>query len=428
MTKTLHFNLLFLLSIIFSCTVSAQSLSYAKEIVKSLSSEEFKGRGYVEKGDKIAAEFIREEFKKLGLKSYSKDYYQKFNLSVNTFPKAIELETNGQRLKAGYDFLVTPGSPSISGTFDVINLSVEDILSDEKLGSKLSTSRGKFLVIENVAGYELEEAEFNRIDEVTRFLKYHPNNPAVGTLELTSEKLTWNGAQNQHPKPSFTIIEDSLEATISTIQVNLKPKLETEYKTQNVIGYLEGVSSDSLIIIMAHYDHFGKLGNALFPGANDNASGTAMMLSIAKHFSQNKPQFDIVFIAFGGEELGLLGSKYFVENPMFDLSKVKFLLNFDLAGTGDEGIQVVNGSVYRDQFDVLTSINEEKELLPQVKIRGKACNSDHCYFDEAGVPGFYIYTLGGIRAYHDVYDKFETLPFTEFEDYFSLMVEFLERI
>lgn len=428
MTKTLLFSLFFLLNLFFVVELVAQTLPYAKEVVKTLSSEEFKGRGYVEKGDKIAAEFIRDEFKEFGLKSYSKDYFQTFDLSVNTFPKAIELEVNGKRLKTGYDFLVTPGSPSISGSFDVIHLTVEDILSDEKLGLKLRSSSGKFLIVENMAGYELEEAEFKRIDEVTRFLKYHPNNPAVGTILLTSEKLTWNGSQTQHPKPSFTITEDSLIAPISSFKVNLKSKLEGKYKTQNVIGFLEGEHSDSLIVIMAHYDHFGKMGNAIFPGANDNASGTAMMLSLAKHFSENKPQFNIAFIAFGGEELGLLGSKYFVENPLFDLSKVKFLLNFDLAGTGDEGIQVVNGSVYRNQFDLLTSINEEQELLPQVKIRGKACNSDHCFFDEAGVPGFYIYTLGGIRAYHDVYDKYETLPFTEFEDYFSLMVEFLERM
>ncbi|GAB5409005.1 MAG: hypothetical protein BalsKO_13700 [Balneolaceae bacterium] len=210
--------------------------------------------------------------------------------------------------------------------------------------------------------------------------------------------------------------------------MELKSKLESTYKTQNVIGYLNGENNDSTIVIMAHYDHFGKMGNALFPGANDNASGTAMILSLAKHFSENKPRYTTIFIAFGGEELGLLGSKFFVENPLFDLSKVKFLMNFDLAGTGDDGIQVVNGSVYRDQFDRLTSINDEQNLLPQVKIRGKACNSDHCFFDEAGVPGFYIYTLGGTRAYHDVYDRFETLPFTEFEDYFRLMVEFIYEL
>jgi Zn-dependent M28 family amino/carboxypeptidase len=131
-------------------------------------------------------------------------------------------------------------------------------------------------------------------------------------------------------------------------------------------------------------------------------------------------------LAFGGEEIGLLGSKYFIEHPTFDLEKIKFYLNFDLAGTGDEGIQVVNGSVFRSQFNRMRELNAADDLLPDVKIRGAACNSDHCVFHEKNIPGFYIYTLGGIRAYHDIYDRAETLPFTEFEDYFELVVKFIE--
>jgi Zn-dependent M28 family amino/carboxypeptidase len=133
-------------------------------------------------------------------------------------------------------------------------------------------------------------------------------------------------------------------------------------------------------------------------------------------------------MAMGGEELGLLGAKHFVENPLFKLETIKFLLNFDISGTGDDGIQVVNGSVYQNQFDRLTKINQEQDLLFQVKIRGQACNSDHCMFDAKNVPCFYIYTLGGIQAYHDVYDKAETLPLTEFEDYFKLMVAFINSL
>ncbi len=408
--------------------VEAQTLPYAKNVVQTLSSEEFKGRGYVEKGDKIAAEFIRDEFKKFGLKTYSKNYYQKFDLSVHTFPKKIEFMVDGQKLQSGNDFLVTPGSPSVKGTFETVTLSLEDIFSDEKLGQKLRSSVGKFVVVESYDKADYSKEELERIQGVIGFLKYHQNNPASGTIELTKEKLTWNGSQVEYSKPSFTVFEDSTNVPITQLNIDLSTKLEKNYSTQNIIGYLEGENTDSLIVIMAHYDHFGKMGESIFPGANDNASGTAMMLSLAKYYSENKPKYNTAFIAFGGEELGLLGSKYFVENPLFDLSKIKFLLNFDLAGTGDEGIQVVNGSVYRDKFDMLTFINEEQSLLPQVKIRGKACNSDHCFFDEAGVPGFYIYTLGGIRAYHDVFDKYETLPFTEFEDYYTLMMEFLEKI
>ncbi len=428
MMRMLRFSIFFLFCFFFLNEAKAQVLPYAKEVVQTLSSEEFKGRGYVEKGDKIAAEFIRDEFKKFGLLSYTKDYFQKFEASVNTFPNKIKLEVNGQKLQTGYDFVVTPGSPSIKGTYDVVRLSIDEIMSDELLGTKLRSSGNKFIAVDSYSEEDFTKEELERIQGVIGFLKYNQSNPAAGTIELTSEKLTWHGAQQQYAKPAFIVLADSVDTPITEIKVNLKTKLEKKYKTQNVVGYLEGENQDSLIVIIAHYDHFGKMGSALFPGANDNASGTAMLLSLAKHFSKNKAPFNMAFIAFGGEEIGLLGSKYFVEHPLFDLSKVKFLLNFDLAGTGDEGIQVVNGSVYRNQFDRLVEINENQNLLPQVKIRGTACNSDHCAFNEVGVPGFYIYTLGGIRAYHDVYDRYETLPFTEFEDYYTLMVEFLNQL
>jgi aminopeptidase YwaD len=130
-------------------------------------------------------------------------------------------------------------------------------------------------------------------------------------------------------------------------------------------------------------------------------------------------------MAFGAEEMGLLGSKFFVENPLFPLSTIKFLINLDIAGTGDEGITVVNGSIYKKEFDLLFSINDEHNYLPQVKSRGEACNSDHCLFHLNNVPSFFIYTLGGIKAYHDVFDIPETLPLTKYKEYFKLLNSFV---
>ena len=417
-----------ILILLLSQDLHSQVLPYAKEVVKTLSSEEFKGRGYVEDGDKIAADFIAGEFKKFGLKPFGENYLQEFQFHVNTFPGTTSLKLGEQSLDPGMDFLVLSGSPSVSGSFETVFLSNEEILDQQVLLEKLRSSVGKFVIVDTLNREAYSQEQLEIIDQVYGFLKYHPNNPASGSIFLSNEKLTWNGAQMQFPKPSFTVIADSISWDFESLEVQLTAKLEENYTTQNVIGHLEGEESDSLIVIMAHYDHFGKMGSALFPGANDNATGTAMMLSLARYFSENKPKYSVAFLAFGAEEIGLIGSKYFVENPLFDLSSIKFLLNFDLAGTGDEGIQVVNGSVYREEFDMLTNINEEQELLPQVKIRGAACNSDHCFFSEKGIPGFYIYTLGGIRAYHDVYDRYETLPFTEFEDYFTLMVEFIEGL
>lgn len=423
-------NFLFLLVFCFtSFEGNAQAIDYARQVVNTLASDEFKGRGYVGNGDKLAAEYIRGEFQKFGLKSFENNFYQEFETSVNTFPNPIKVLVNGTELSAGKDFLVEPGSGSLKGKYDIINVTANEILDNAKFVTKLRVSSGAFIIVQPFDKSKFSKEQNDQINSVIQFLKYHPQNPAKGTVILTNEKLTWSGSVQEFSKPTLIIQKDSLSAPIKTLEVDISNEYIKDYKTQNVIGYVEGESSDSTITFIAHYDHLGMLGtDAIFNGANDNASGTAMLLSLAKYYSKNKPAFNTVFIAFGAEELGLIGSKYFIENPLLDLSKIKFLLNFDLAGTGDEGIQVVNGSVYRDKFDLLTSINKQHDLVPDVKIRGAACNSDHCMFDQKDVPSFYIYTRGGIQAYHDIYDRPETLPFTEFEDYFELITEFINQL
>jgi Zn-dependent M28 family amino/carboxypeptidase len=167
-----------------------------------------------------------------------------------------------------------------------------------------------------------------------------------------------------------------------------------------------------------------------FPGANDNASGVAMMLDLARHFSapENKPECSIAFIAFTGEELGLLGSKHYTGHPLFALGKIKVMVNMDIVGTGDEGITVVNGSVFQGEFDRLVALNDSLDLLPEIKPRGNAANSDHHWFSENGVKAFFIYTRGGISAYHDIYDRPETLPLTEYEDLWRLLVALVDEL
>ena len=129
-------------------------------------------------------------------------------------------------------------------------------------------------------------------------------------------------------------------------------------------------------------------------------------------------------MAFGAEEAGIIGSNYFTKHPLFPLENINFLINMDIMGTGDEGIKVVNGSVLKEEFELLQSINDQNKYIPAVKKRGAAANSDHYWFSQKGVPAFFIYTLGGIKAYHDVHDKAETLPLTEFEDCFKLIRDF----
>jgi hypothetical protein len=100
----------------------------------------------------------------------------------------------------------------------------------------------------------------------------------------------------------------------------------------------------------------------------------------------------------------------------------------DLVGTGDEGITIVNGSLYEEDFIKIVALNEKHQLLPKVVKRGKAANSDHYFFSEKGVKAFFIYTMGGIKAYHDIYDRPETLPLTKYKELFKLLTLYVSEL
>ena len=89
---------------------------------------------------------------------------------------------------------------------------------------------------------------------------------------------------------------------------------------------------------------------------------------------------------------------------------------------------MVNATEFPKEFALMQQINKENNLLAAVNARGKAANSDHYFFTEKGVPAFFFYTQGGIKAYHDVFDKAATLPLNEHEDLFKLVVKFNERL
>jgi len=249
---------------------------------------------------------------------------------------------------------------------------------------------------------------------------------------VTHDKLTWGSSTSIGSRPFFILNTGNDLSVIESVEIEIESTFYQSYLTHNLIGMLPGkLYPDSFIVFTAHYDHLGCMGTeTCFPGANDNASGTAMLLSLARYYAleDNSPDYSLAFIALGAEELGLLGADFYTENPVFPLEQILFLINIDLAGNGEEGITVVNGSVYPAEFELLKNINETNYFLPQVKTRGSACNSDHCKFYEKSVPCFFIYTMGGSTAYHDIYDTPGSLPLTMFENYFLLLKSFTDSL
>jgi Zn-dependent M28 family amino/carboxypeptidase len=204
--------------------------------------------------------------------------------------------------------------------------------------------------------------------------------------------------------------------------------MNVNFQTQNIIAYIPG-KIDSFIVFSAHYDHLGILGQVYFPGANDNASGVAMVLSLAKHFANRKtpPKYNLAFILFSGEELGLLGSLYFVTHPTFDLNKIKLLVNLDMVGSGDQGITVVNAFNQKKAFQLLKQINSQLHLLPSVKPRKNAPDSDHYPFTLKKIPAIFIYTRGRYKQYHSIYDRPDSLYYDYFPKLEKLLYTFTEK-
>ncbi|MCX6258556.1 MAG: M28 family peptidase [Bacteroidia bacterium] len=420
---------LFTVFLLYVISSYAQDFDYARNVVNRLASPEFKGRGYVDNGVKTATDFLTGEFRKLKLEpvvngSYSLD----FSYPVNTFPGKMSVSIGTHELKPGIDYLVEASCPSVKGNFGIIAVRPADIDSEEKLSSVIEKAGDNFILLDDTHSKDETRETAEKTSEVIRFLKNSTDIRLKGLILCQAGKLTWTVSGFQSPRPVIILNKLPELKAGDKIKINIKSKLIKDFKTCDLCGHIKGSErQDSMLLITAHYDHLGMMGKeACFPGANDNASGVAMLLNLAEYYSAHQPKYTIIFVAFSGEEAGLLGSKAFVKNPPFDLKKIIFLVNFDIAGTGDEGIRVVNGSIFKNKFDLLARINNDDKLLPKVDIRGAACISDHCPFYESGVPCLYIYTQGGIKAYHDVYDRAETLPLTEFTNYCKLMIRFFD--
>lgn len=408
--------------------IYSQDTNYARVIVAKLSSPEMKGRGYVEQGNLLAAEYIASEYKRLDLLPLTKSYFQKFSFSVNTFPGKMTVNFDKNQLIPAVDYLIESSSPSLKGEFKIIKTDRKEIGDQDKFISILKNSQDKFVLIDNSDITGESKIQTKQIDDYISFIKYSPQLSTKGVIIYSKEKLNWECSTFQNIRPIIILDKNVDISSAQKISLDIESNFIKDYETQNVVGYIKGSEQpDSFIVIIAHYDHLGKMGkDTYFPGANDNASGVAMLLNIANYYSAKMPKYSMLFISLSAEEAGVMGAKYFVDNPLIELGKIKFLLNFDLAGTGEEGIRIVNGSVYRDKFDLISKLNSDNNFLPKVDIRGEACNSDHCMFYMKKVPCFYIYTQGGIKAYHDIYDKNETLPLTEFNDYYKLMIKFID--
>ncbi|RSK46204.1 M28 family metallopeptidase [Hymenobacter perfusus] len=401
-------------------SLQAQNMPRVRQTIATLASPAFHGRGYVSGGEQKAAQYLQRRFRQSGLQPLSPDFCQPFTLPINTFPGRAALQADGKALRPGFDFIAEAASGSGNLHGSVYELDTLIFSQSAAQTTFLATDLRQTVLV-------LRQRDNHKLSALPEPVQSHLAT-AASRITLVP-KLTATLAGQQLPQPRLEVLATVWPQHVQSVQLQLDARLQPAYQTQNIIGYLPGLAQpDSFVVVTAHYDHLGQLGkHTYFPGANDNASGTAMLLELAAHYArpENRLAYSVVFISFGAEEAGLLGSKYFTEHPLVPLDRIRFLLNLDLLGTGNEGATVVNGRVFARQFQQLQNLNTANHYLPSLAARGKGANSDHYYFSERGVPAFFLYTRGGIAAYHDIQDRAATLPLTAFTNTFCLLRDFL---
>ena len=401
-------------------------LEEAKRITQHLCSKELLGRGYVNHGDSLAARFIENEFSRIGLNYIQNQtsYFQSFAHNVVTFPGEMSVVLNTDTLVPGIDFMVDPNSGSSNEVWNYRILTIEELF-DVELKNRFLDSKRKIAVNINSCIIDIRQIKGDSLKKLNREIL-----PTLAqqlhVLVITDEKFTFSVGNEPYPY-SLVYVKGYTFNNISHVKTHIQSRFKENYLSTNIIGSIPAVKkTKKTIVITAHYDHLGKMGkNTFFPGANDNASGVAMLLELARHYSKNPTKYNLVFIAFAGEEAGLIGSSYFVQYPWIKLEDIHFLLNLDIMGSGEEGITVVNATKHPESFQKLVDINTQEKYVPQVKSRGPAANSDHYWFSERGVPAFFIYTMGPNKNYHDIFDTHENLSFSKFIPISELLKKFI---
>lgn len=189
----------------------------------------------------------------------------------------------------------------------------------------------------------------------------------------------------------------------------------TSYSGKNIIGYIPGKLKE-VLVISAHYDHLGKVGDSIYNGADDNASGIAALLQFAAYFSENKPNFTIVFAAFDAEEMGLRGAKAFVENPPIRLDQIKLNINMDMISHNDKNELYVCGTYKYPQLRrYVEDIKDEVKVKllpghddPNTGHDDWTNQSDQGAFNAKDIP-FLYFGVEDHKDYHQPSDTYENI-------------------
>ena len=466
----------------YAATITSEDLNKHLSI---LASDEYEGRETGKPGQKKAAEYIADFFSNLGLPAINNDsYYQKIAFTSESWQE-INLTINGDLKRHLWEYYSYPSTNIHTGKVQISEITflgygIEDGTYSDYKGVDV---KGKAILI--YGGEPVSKKGISQItgtDELSEWsldwrkkirLAREKGASIVFVIDrdfkknaAEARKLILNSSlelgAGEQPEDNYVnniflsaklakqLMGDAYKSVIKNrnkMQKKGKSKavslpvavevVQKKYKRQilgeNVLGYIEGSDEqlkDELVIVTAHFDHLGKRGDAIYNGADDNGSGTSTVLEITEAFAKakeegNGPRRSVLCMLVSGEEKGLLGSKYYVENPIFALDQTIANINIDMVGRVDEKHKNNPDYIYVIGSDRLSTelheINEnvnKEHLGLELDYTYNAesdpnryyYRSDHYNFAERGIPAVFYFN-GTHKDYHRTTDTVEKIQF-----------------
>lgn len=398
----------------------AQDVPYFTRIVKELSSAKYQGRAYAQNGVVKAGNYLAQEFQKAGADTV---FQQPFTQDINTYPGDMLMRVDGRPLAAGTDFVMREYSPGVHGTYnlyfvDTLNYDIERIIAD----LNKPENKGAMVVCDFRFPYK-HGGDFRRLegDETAN----------AGFIYTWTTPLKFYKAYGQRvvEKPVIWTTSAAMEGA-KNVTLDIDHQFMANYESSNIVARVQGRRHDSCFVFTAHYDHLGNLGADIYcPGVNDNASGTAAIVTLADYYAHHQPEFDIWFVAFAGEETGLCGSIHFTKNPAMPLSQIKYLFNLDMIGDNNPVQYCEVSEPGMAGFHELERINAEQQLFKGLNLGELAGNSDHYPFAELGVPCILFEQEEGdfFQYYHTPQDNMEHFCTVTYPLVFKLLTKYIEE-
>lgn len=193
-------------------------------------------------------------------------------------------------------------------------------------------------------------------------------------------------------------------------------KRNKEYKGVNILGGIKGTEKpEEYIVLSAHYDHEGIKNGKIYNGADDDASGISALIAFAEYFQKNPPKHSVILAAVDAEELGLIGSKYFVENSIIPIENIKLNINMDMISRSNKNELFAIGTRYYKQLEpAIKSIESSEKLKLIIAHDGSdglddwTNSSDHASFHNVHIP-FLYFGVEDHKDYHQPTDDFENI-------------------